>query len=51
MPDAYIHRISGHLVARPRRWAMPPLLRFMIGIWPATVTGLAAAAVAFTTAM
>ena len=42
LPAAYIHRTAGHVVGRPHRVTMPALVRFAIGIWPATLTGLAA---------
>lgn len=51
MPDAYIHRLDGHLVARPRRWEVPALVRFMIGIWPASLTAMAVACVAMIDAL
>lgn len=55
-PRAYIHRIDGRSVAPPstmRLGALPGarLLRFVIGVWPATLTVVAAATLAVTTAL
>lgn len=52
-PSAYIHRIDGQTIAPPRRGHLPGvgLLRFIVGIWPATLTALAIASVVVTSAM
>ena len=53
VPSAHIHRIDGHAIAPPRRWHLPgvALLRFMIGVWPATLTVVAVAGLALTNAL
>jgi hypothetical protein len=53
LPTAHIHRIHGHVIAPPRRWEIPGLglLRFMVGIWPATLTAVAAAMLVVTSAL
>lgn len=53
IPSAHIHRLDGHTVTPPRIWTIPGLglMRFVIGVWPATLALAATATVVVSNAL